>query len=79
MREQMQTRLETLRKEFQTGQADLEKVEQQRTYLRETLLRISGALQVLEELLADRQPAEQNGTGPTEMQLAAVQAAVANR
>jgi hypothetical protein len=55
MREQMQTRLEALRKEIEIGQAELEKVESQRTYLRETMLRISGAITVLEELLADQE------------------------
>ena len=74
MREQMQTRLEALRKEFQTGQAELEKIERQRTHVHETMLRISGALQVLEELLAEAQAAGQHGTGPTEMQLASEQA-----
>jgi predicted nuclease with TOPRIM domain len=55
MREQIQARLEELKKELETGQAELQKVEMQRTYLRETVLRIDGAIQVLEELLA-RQP-----------------------
>jgi hypothetical protein len=52
MREQMQTRLEMLRKELERGQVELQRVESQRTYLREMVLRISGAIQVLEELLA---------------------------
>ena len=64
MREQMQTRLEILRKEFEAGEAELEKVEKQRAYLRETILRIAGAIQVLEELLTEGQPAEQ-GNGAT--------------
>ena len=54
MREQTQARLELLRKEFETGQAELERVERQRTYLHETVLRISGAIQVLEELSHSR-------------------------
>jgi hypothetical protein len=58
LREQIQARLEKLKKELETGQAELQKVEMQRTYLHETVLRISGAVQVLEELLA-RQPQEQ--------------------
>jgi hypothetical protein len=62
MREHMQARLEMLRKELEKGQVELQKVENQRTYLRETVLRISGAIQVLEELLVEGQPAEQNGT-----------------
>jgi predicted nuclease with TOPRIM domain len=53
MREQIQARLEELKKELETGQAELQKVEMQRTYLRETVLRIDGAVQVLEELLTD--------------------------
>jgi hypothetical protein len=78
MREQMQTRLEALRKEFQTGQAELERIERQRTHVRETMLRISGALRVLEELLAEGQTAGQNGIGPAEMQFASAQADAAN-
>ncbi len=61
MREHMQARLELLRKELEKGQVELQKVESQRTYLHETLLRISGAIRVLEELLAEEQSAEQNG------------------
>ena len=60
MHEQIQARLETLKKELEMGQAELQKVEAQRTYLHETILRISGAAQVLEELLREGQAAEQN-------------------
>lgn len=56
MREQLQTRLEELKKEFETGQAKLQEVEMQQSLIRERLLRISGAIQVLEELLADNKP-----------------------
>jgi predicted nuclease with TOPRIM domain len=52
LREQLQARLEELRKEFETGQARLRELEMQQMQLRETLLRISGAIQVLEETLA---------------------------
>lgn len=62
MREHMQTRLEMLRMELAKGQVELQKVESQRTYLHETLLRISGAIQLLEELLAEESSAEQNVT-----------------
>lgn len=64
MREQIQTRLEALKKELETGRGALEKVEQQRTYLQQTILRISGAIQVLEELLAEAQPAPRDETAP---------------
>ena len=66
MREHMQARLELLRKELEKGQIELQKVESQRTYIHETVLRIRGAIQVLEELLAEGQPAEQNGAASTD-------------
>jgi predicted nuclease with TOPRIM domain len=53
MREQMQLRLEELKKEFEFGQHRLQETERQQALLRETLLRISGAIQVLEEALAN--------------------------
>jgi predicted nuclease with TOPRIM domain len=59
MRGQIQARLEELKNELEAGQAELQKVEMQRTYLRETVLRIGGAVQVLEELLAKEQSVEQ--------------------
>jgi predicted nucleic acid-binding Zn-ribbon protein len=72
--EQMQARLEVLRKEFETGQAELDKAEKQVAYLRETLLRISGAVQVLEELVAKEQSVEQrNDTDPAKQQSVAVE------
>ncbi len=52
MREQLQARLSVLKREFETGQTQLQALERQQNSLRETLLRISGAIQVLEELLA---------------------------
>jgi predicted nuclease with TOPRIM domain len=58
MREQIQIRLEELKKEFEIGQSRLQETDRQQALLRETLLRISGAIQVLEETLAsskDRQ------------------------
>ena len=73
MREEIQARLEELKKELETGQAELQKVEMQRTYLHETVLRISGAVQVLEELLAEGQSVEQpNGIDPSEAKVASV-------
>ena len=64
MREELQNRLEVLRKEFETGQGRLRDLEMQETHLRETLLRISGAIQVLEELLAAAQPGENKQNPP---------------
>lgn len=51
-------RLEMLKREFEKGQEQLARLEQTRAETRETLLRISGAIQVLEELLAPREPVE---------------------
>jgi len=63
MREEIQARLEELKKELETGQAQLQQVDMQRTYLHETVLRISGGVQVLEELLRDGQAAgEERGS-----------------
>jgi len=64
MREQVQIRLEALRKELETGRSALEKVEQQRTYLHQTILRIGGAIQVLEELLAEPMPTAPDEPAP---------------
>jgi hypothetical protein len=56
MREQLQIRLEELKREFETGEARLRELEAQEARLRETMLRISGAIQVLEEALAATGP-----------------------
>jgi hypothetical protein len=69
MREQVQARLEELKKELEAGQAELQKVEMQRTYLRETVLQIGGAVQVLEELLTRHPQGQQNGPDHSEAPL----------
>ena len=51
MRESLNARLVELKKEFEVGQAQLREMENRQAQLRETLLRISGAIQVLEEML----------------------------
>jgi predicted nuclease with TOPRIM domain len=58
MREQLQSRLDVLKQEFETGQTRLREAEIQQSLLRERLLRISGAIQVLEELLEGTEPGE---------------------
>ena len=50
------TRLAELRHEYQEGERRLQALVQQETALRETLLRISGAVQVLTELLDAPEP-----------------------
>jgi len=50
MNQQIEQRLEELRREHETGTRQLQEWETRIRDLRETLLRISGAIQVLEEL-----------------------------
>jgi hypothetical protein len=74
MQGRIQARLEELKQELETGQAELQKVEMQRTYLRETMLRIEGAMHALGELLAEKQqPGGQNGSASGENRVAATQ------
>ena len=51
MQEKVQKRLEELRSEFEAGQRMLAELDARRAELQQTLLRIGGAVQVLEELL----------------------------
>jgi hypothetical protein len=59
MREQLLQRLQELRAEFETGQKMLAELEAQQAHLKSSLLRISGAIQVLEELLSQALPENQ--------------------
>lgn len=52
MRNHLERRLEELKAEFVSGQKMQAELEAKQTTLKETLLRISGAIQVLEEELA---------------------------
>jgi hypothetical protein len=52
MREQMEARLAALKSELDKGQTQLRQLESQSSSLRETMLRISGAIMVIEELLS---------------------------
>ena len=61
MREQLERRLATLKSEFEIGQAKLGRLDQEQVLLRETLLRISGAIQVLEEALAKTESTGEEG------------------
>ncbi|PYS76799.1 MAG: hypothetical protein DMF67_02980 [Acidobacteria bacterium] len=57
MREQLENRLQELRAELEIGQKVMAELEVREANLRSTLLRIGGAVQVLEELLGDEQGA----------------------
>ncbi len=52
MKEQLSSRLAELKAEYESGQKMLADLERRQLELQQTLLRISGAIQVLEELLA---------------------------
>jgi hypothetical protein len=69
MRAQLQARLTELTRDHQLGQGRLAELDREQAALRETLLRISGAMQVLEELL---------GTASTNGQQADSEAAAAH-
>lgn len=52
MKEQLEQRVTELKSEFEAGQKMLAELEAKRANLGETMLRISGAIQILEEELA---------------------------
>ena len=68
MREQLEQRLHELKAEWEIGQQMLAELETKQAHLRETLLRISGAVQVLEEMRAAPQPGHANGVPSREAQ-----------
>ena len=51
----IEKRLAELRHEYEAGQAQLGALEQRTRELKNTMMRISGAITVLEEVLAERQ------------------------
>jgi len=51
MKEQLEQRLQSLKTEYEAGQKMLADLEAKQANLQTTLLRISGAIQVLEEML----------------------------
>lgn len=53
MKEQLEQRLLELKAEFESGQKMLAELEARQANLRDSLLRISGAIQVLEEELGN--------------------------
>jgi hypothetical protein len=58
MKEQLEKRLTELKAELASGQKFMAELETKQANLRDTLLRISGAIQILEELTSTT---EQNG------------------
>lgn len=60
MRDRLTQRLTELKAEFENGQKMLADVDARRTELKDTLLRISGAILVLEELEKENESIEQD-------------------
>ncbi len=56
MKRELEARLKELREEYQKGHGQLVALEQETANLKSTLLRISGAIQILQELLGDKTP-----------------------
>jgi len=56
MIQQIETRLKELKGEFENGQKMLAELEARQANVKSTLLRISGAIQALEELLSPAKP-----------------------
>lgn len=57
MQEKLETRLQELRDEYASGQKVMAELQNKQAELHQTLLRISGAIQVLEELSRDDESA----------------------
>lgn len=62
MKQQLERRLVQLESELESGHRELAALEERRVRLLETLLRISGAAQVVRELLAE--PSTEGELGP---------------
>jgi uncharacterized coiled-coil protein SlyX len=56
MKQQLQERLNDLKQEFASGQQVLADLQAKQAEVQNTLLRIQGAIQVLEEVLANEDP-----------------------
>lgn len=58
MKGRVEERLQELRNELDSGRTLLDEIESKKANLQSTLLRISGAIQVLEELLASEKESD---------------------
>lgn len=58
MTDRFKARIEQLKVELAAGEQQMQQLERRKTDLQATMLRIKGAIQVLEELLAEQELAE---------------------
>lgn len=68
MKDKVQQRLQELKSEFESGQKMLADLETQQATLKTTLFRISGAIQVLEEMLSTESESGTNNAHVPERQ-----------
>lgn len=61
MKNLLQERLNELNEEYSSGQQMLLEIENKRQELRERILRISGAIQILQEVLEENNPTDIKG------------------
>ena len=61
MKEQLEKRLAELKAEFESGQKAMADLEAKQANLRDTLLRISGAIQILEEEISKASQESEKG------------------
>jgi len=67
MKHKIESRLRTLKAEYEAGQKLLAEYEEKQRNVRETLLRIAGAIQVLEEVIVEADSEEKGeGEQPTD-------------
>ncbi len=72
MKEQIEQRLKKLKTEFESGQKIIADMEVRQSNLKNTLLCISGAIQVLEELLNQKTVEEQMSGNSDEPEMQSV-------
>ena len=65
MKEQLEQRLKELKAEFEAGQKMLAELDGKRNEIQTTLLRISGAIQVIDEMLGQENTSTPESTEPT--------------
>lgn len=68
MKEQLQQRLQQLKTEYESGQQVLAELETKQANVRDTLLRIAGAIQVIEEELAKTETEDNSESSETSIQ-----------
>jgi predicted nuclease with TOPRIM domain len=67
MKEQLQKRLEELRAEYEKGKSTLQELEEKTANVRSMMLRLSGAIQVLQEELERADPGSASGGNVTRL------------